>query len=117
MTNSVIGKIKSRSYSNNTISFQNNNNFGISGLRIGFTKEKNCPTYANEDKELVASVYCTSYLTKDGVPSKSYGKLQCQSIPNNISKLGYCVLGFSPVYDKFNNDLLVFMEREGFCRQ
>jgi hypothetical protein len=109
---SVISNLKNRKIEINGIEFQNNNHFGISGVMIGFTNSKQCPSKL-EDYDLTS--YCSNYTTESGVNRTSYGKIQCNFPKASIGK-GFCILGYSPTYDKFNDSLLEFAENNGLCR-
>jgi hypothetical protein len=109
-TISVLDKIATRSYDTkkNVFEFQNNNNFGISGVKLGFTKSESCGTYA-------VSTFCSSSRTTSGVGSSSYGKLSCNYVPSDIGEYGYCVTGYSPVYDQFDWSIYEFGKNNGYC--
>jgi hypothetical protein len=114
-TQITISNIKRPKYNQqaNTIEFQNNNSFGLSGVFIGFLNGKNCTSNKNDYE---VTTYC-SRGTKEGISPGSYGKLPCGSVPSDAARLGFCVLGYSPIYDQFNDDLLIFKEKNGLCNQ
>ncbi len=109
--NKVIENLKNRKIELNGIEFQNNNNFGISGVLLGFTNSKTCLPKL-EDYDL--TFYCMSYTTKNGVNRTSFGKIQCNLPRASIGK-GFCILGYSPTYDQFDDSLLEFSENNGMC--
>lgn len=93
--------------------FQNNNQFGISGLMIGFTGDKSCPSDMSKFK---ATFYC-GYPNPDvGVSAQSYGKVFC---PNEAEKFlrssGSCVIGVRPIIDRFNVGMAKFMDSNNLC--
>ena len=97
----------------NSIELQNNNSFGLSGVFVGFLKGKTCSTNQNDYE---VTTYCGRN-TKSGISPGSYGKLQCGRVPSDAARLGFCVIGYSPIYDQFNDDLLLFKERNGLCNE
>jgi hypothetical protein len=113
----IIDNVKKANYdrASNSISFQNNNSFGISTLMIGFTKGKVCST-SKSDYDY--TTYCGGSNSKSGVSTVSFGRLSCGTLPSEVSKLGMCVLGFSPTYDRFDggDSMLAFKEKNGFCQ-
>ena len=111
-----LGNIKRTNYNRakNTIEFQNNNNIGISGVMIGFTKAKQCSD--NKDGyEVITYCKAEGYGTTSGVSPSSFGIANCGNVPKDAASLGFCVVGFSPIYDKFDDSLLEFSERNGYC--
>lgn len=112
-TQVIISNIKRPKYNQQerNIEFQNNNSFGLSGVFIGFLSGKNCSSNKNDYE---VTTYCTRN-TKEGVSAGSYGKLPCGSVPSDAARLGFCVIGYSPIYDQFNDDLLIFKENNGLC--
>lgn len=108
---SVISNFKNKNIDLNGIEFQNNNNFGISGVMIGFTNAKQCPSKL-EDYDLTS--YCSNYTTESGINSSSYGKIRC-NLPKASTGKGFCILGYSPTYNKFDDSLLIFSEKNGLC--
>jgi len=111
-----VGNIKRANYDKykNTIEFQNNNIIGISGVMVGFTKAKQCSD--NKDGYEVIT-YCKpqGYGTKSGVSPNSFGVADCGNVPKDAASLGFCVVGYSPIYDQFDDSLLEFSERNGYC--
>lgn len=112
-TQITISNIKRPKYNqqDRTIEFQNNNNFGLSGVLVGFTKNKNCTSNQNDYE---VTTYCARN-TKVGISPGSYGILPCGSVPSDAARLGFCIIGYSPIYDQFNDDLLIFKEKNGLC--
>jgi hypothetical protein len=115
--NSVyLGNIKRPKYdrSRNVIEFQNNNDIGISGVMVGFTKAKQCSD--NKDGyEIITYCKAQGYGTQSGVSPNSFGTASCGNVPRDATSLGYCVVGYSPFYDQFDDSLLEFSERNGYC--
>jgi hypothetical protein len=114
-TSQVLEGVKNFQYDGqfNTVSFQNMNSFGISGIMVGFTKSKQCHA---EIKDYAYSTYCTSYRgTESGVASKSFGSLSCGNLPREAKSMGFCTIGYSPFYNKFNDSLVDFLETNGYC--
>jgi hypothetical protein len=116
-TSQVLEGVKNFKYDgqSNTVSFQNMNSFGISGIMLGFTNSKQC--YA-EIKDYTYSTYCQKNYsgTESGVASQSFGSLRCGNLPREAKSMGFCKIGYSPFYDKFNDSLLDFLERYGYCK-
>jgi hypothetical protein len=112
-THMVISNIKRPKFNQNerTIEFQNNNTFGLSGVVVGFSKGKYCTSNQNDYE---VTTYCARN-TKVGVSPGSYGILPCGNVPSDAARLGFCIIGYSPIYDQFNDDLLIFMEKNGLC--
>ena len=112
-----ISNIKRVDYNKtrNTVEFQNNNTIGISGLMMGFTKAKQCTSDKN-NYEVITYCQLGNYGTESGVSPSSYGKMTCGSVPADAGSLGSCVVGFSPTYNQFDDSLLEFQERNGFCK-
>lgn len=111
-----LGNIKRANYdkSRNTVEFQNNNNIGISGVMVGFTKAKQCSD--NKDAyEVITYCKAQGYGTKSGVSPNSFGVSNCGNVPKDAVNLGFCVIGYSPIYDQFDDSLLEFMEKNGYC--
>jgi hypothetical protein len=97
----------------NLIKVQNKNSFPISGVLMGMTKNKSCPSNLNAYD---AVSYCKSNSTDYGViSSMSYGKFKCDEIPPKSKKLGYCLIGYSPQYNRFDDSLIKHHEAHGFC--
>ena len=96
----------------NPIEFQNNNSFGLSGVVIGFLNGKNCTSNKNDYE---VTTYCARN-SKVGISAGSYGILPCGSVPPDAARLGFCIIGYSPIYDQFNDELLIFKEKNGLCR-
>jgi hypothetical protein len=113
-THTILERLKSRKYDTvkNTIGFQNANNFGISAVQIGFTKAKSCPS---KMEEFSYSTYCRSHTTQDGVGQNAYGTLYCGDLPREARSLGYCFVGYSPIYNQFDDSLLTFLKSEKYC--
>ena len=61
--------------------------------------------------------YCKAqgYGTKSGVSPNSFGVANCGNVPKDAASLGFCVVGYSPIYDQFDDSLLEFSERNGYC--
>lgn len=111
-----LGNIKRANYDKlrNTIDFQNNNNIGISGVMVGFTKSKQCSDN-KEGYEVITYCKAQGYGTKSGVSPNSFGVANCGNVPKDAASLGFCVVGYSPMYDQFDDSLLEFSERNGYC--
>jgi hypothetical protein len=111
-----INNIKRVNYSkkNNTVDFQNNNEFGISGISIGFTRNKQCTTN-NDDYEVIATCKSRGIGTDSGVAFRSFGLADCGLVPSGVASLRYCVVSFSPIYKQWDSSLLEFLEKYGFC--
>ena len=105
-----FGRIKNAQFENGMkkISFQNNNDFGVYSLRIGFTKLKHCSV---DTSAYEAIITCTG---KNSVLPLSHGSLRCDLVPNYASKLGTCVIGMVPSYSGLE-DQLRFLESHGLC--
>jgi len=114
-TQITLSNIKRPKYNQqaNTIEFQNNNSFGLSGVVIGFLNGKNCTSNKNDYE---VTTYCARN-SKVGISAGSYGILPCGSVPPDAARLGFCIIGYSPIYDQFNDDLLIFKEKNGLCNQ
>ena len=112
-TQIIISNIKRPKYNQQekTIELQNNNSFGLSAVFIGFGNGKTCTSNMN-DYEVTTSC---GRSTKEGISPGSYGILPCGYIPSDAGRLGFCILGYSPIYDQFNDDLLIFKEKNGLC--
>jgi hypothetical protein len=113
-TSEIISKLKTFKYdgSANIVTFQNMNSFGISGVAVGFTTNKQCPQKTDEYR---FSTYCTNVSTDNGVAANSYGTLSCGQLPREAKVMGFCPIGFSPVYNQFNDSLAEFMEKNSYC--
>jgi hypothetical protein len=111
-----LGNIKRANYdkSRNTVEFQNNNNIGISGVMVGFTKAKQCSD-SKDGYEVITYCKAQGYGTKSGVSPNSFGVANCGNVPKDAASLGFCVVGYSPIYDQFDDSLLEFSERNGYC--
>lgn len=112
----VINRIKSMSLSNGSIKFQNNNNFGISLLELGFTKQKKCPSHSEEDIGFSARIACKGWSPNTGVPRGKYGEINCQRVPREILKLNFCIVGFGPTFDRLGEGLISYMEKNKLCK-
>lgn len=114
-TNPIINKLTQIKYDtkSNSISFQNSNNFGISAVALGFIKGKACPKKLDD---YTFSTFCSRIDSTQGVSPSTYGTLACGTIPKEALSLGYCIFGFSPTYNKFDDSLLEFYEKNDFCR-
>jgi hypothetical protein len=98
----------------NTLSFNNMNQFGVSALLIGFTKSSQCYP---DSSDYSYTTFCTMQgKTENGIPKGTFGYLQCEATPIAAKSMGYCVLGFSPIYNRFDDSLLHFMEKNGYCK-
>jgi hypothetical protein len=107
--------IEEYSSHNNHASIQNKNAFAISGVMIGLTGAKSC-SLNSDSYEAVA--YCHSTSTDSGIiSSMSYGRFRCSEVPKKAKSMGYCVIGYSPRYYKFDDSLLKFKEDNGLCAQ
>lgn len=113
-TTELISRIENIKYdgSANKVGFQNKNSFGISGVIVGFTTNKLCSLTM---KEYQFTTYCTSYSTESGVVGNAYGSLSCGELPKEAKALGFCIIGYSPMYDQFNESLLDFLEKNNYC--
>lgn len=111
-----INNIKKFTYDGrtNSVDFQNMNDFGISALMLGFTKAKQCH---QASKMYEYTVYCSHYLkgASNGVASKSFGTLSCDSLPLEAKAMGRCIIGFSPIYNQFDDSILDFLEKNRYC--
>jgi hypothetical protein len=114
ITSEIISKIKTFKYdgSTNKVGFQNMNSFGISGVMVGFTTNKQCP---QTTEEYQYSTYCSSHSTESGVAPSAYGSLSCGQLPKEAKAMGFCPIGYSPMYNKFNESLLDFKENNNYC--
>jgi hypothetical protein len=113
-TSEIISKLKTFKYdgSLDKVGFQNMNPFGISGVAIGFTNDKQCPQKAEDYR---FSTYCTDGFTERGVASNAYGFLSCGQLPKEAKAMGFCPIGYSPMYNQFNESLLDFLEKNKYC--
>lgn len=113
-TSEIISKLKTFNYENdlNKVSFQNMNSFGISGVMVGFTTEKQCPQKIEDYR---FSTYCNAGYTDRGVSSSAYGSLTCGQLPKEAKAIGFCAIGYSPKYNQFNASLLDFLEENNYC--
>lgn len=82
---------------NGKLKIHNKSSMNLGGLAIGFTKTKTCP---DELKAYAAISHCSA--VQSGINALGYGAMQCQEIPKSARKLGYCVVGFTPRYDRFD---------------
>lgn len=114
-TKEILNQLRERSYDSakNTVSFQNMNDFGISMVQVGFTKSKQCPETA---KDYAYTTFCGGGSTRWGVGVVSFGSLSCGQLPKAAKSMGYCFIGYSPIYDQFDDSLLEFNERNGYCK-
>jgi len=113
-TTAVLSKIKGLKYdgSANRVSFQNTNNFGVSVIALGFTNATSC---SNNEQEYLYTTFCRGGSTENGVGGISFGSLNCGELPKDAIGMRYCLIGFSPLYDKFDSSLLDFVEKNGLC--
>jgi hypothetical protein len=114
-TNEILSKLKSFKYDGaaNRVSFQNINSFGISGVMVGFTSAKQCH---QKTEDYRYSTYCNAGFTERGVASSAYGTLNCGELPREARALGFCPIGYSPMYNQFNESLLDFLEKNNYCK-
>lgn len=114
VTDKYLNNIKNLSLNRNNmqLSLQNNNDFGVSYLKIGFIKGKTCPTKIADFESTIA---CSTNSSKEGVQTKSFGTLSCDGANNKDKNLPFCLASYSPVYDPFNEELITFMEKNGYC--
>ena len=96
----------------NWLKIQNNNDFGLSGVMIGFARGKTCPSSISSYD---ATVYCAHAISSAGVGANSYGTFACNEVPSEVKGYGICVIGISPIYDQFNDDLPNWMIANGYC--
>lgn len=110
----IISKLKTFKYDGalDRASFQNMNSFGISGVMVGFTTDKQCSQKIDNYR---FSTYCNTISTESGVASSAYGSLSCGQLPKEAKALGSCLIGYSPMYDKFNESFLDFLEKNSYC--
>jgi hypothetical protein len=114
-THLILDNLKNFKYDRqqNSVSFQNMNNFGLSGVLVGFTKAKQCHT---DIKDFSFTAYCTGQRgTESGISSNSYGTLKCGSLPEDAKAMGFCKIGYSPTYNKFDESLIIFLETNNYC--
>lgn len=113
-TSEIIAKIKTFKYDGtlDKASFQNMNSFGISGVMVGFTTDKQCPQKTDDYR---FSTYCNTVSTESGVASSAYGSLSCGQLPKEAKAMGFCPIGYSPMYNQFNESLLDFLEKNNYC--
>ena len=113
-TSEIISKLKTFKYESalNKVSFQNMNSFGISGVMVGFTSEKRCP---QKTEDYRFSTYCKTGFTERGVSSSAYGSLGCGQLPKEAKAMGFCPIGYSPMYNQFNDSLSDFLEKNNYC--
>ncbi len=114
----TFAKVKNLRYAEqrNSIEFQNNNSFGISGVLIGFTQSNHCH---DDPEKYEYTTLCANSDTKDGVSSVSFGRLPCNEVPRAAKTMGFCSIGYSPVYGRFTTDshsLVEFMESQALCK-
>jgi len=109
-----LSRIKSLKYDavNSTINFQNMNSFGVSLIQLGFTNSKSCPSKKIDYSFITI---CNNNDTDKGVGFESYGGLRCGSLPKEAKLMGYCAIGFSPMYSKYDDTLLELLEKQGYC--
>lgn len=110
----IISRLNTFKYEGvfNTASFQNINSFGISGIMIGFTNEKQCP---RKTEEYRFSTYCLSANTDDGVSASTYGSFKCGELPKEAKSMGFCPIGYSPIYTRYDDSILKFLEKNKYC--
>lgn len=113
-TSEIISKLKTFKYDGalDRASFQNMNSFGISGVMVGFTTDKQCSQKIDNYR---FSTYCNTISTEGGVASSAYGSLSCGQLPKEAKAMGSCPIGYSPMYDKFNESFLDFLEKNNYC--
>lgn len=95
-----------------TISFQNKNSFGISGLRIGFTNSKSC---SENIQDYRFTIWCGDRYSS--VAARSYGSLSCGPVPDEAKKMGYCFLGLTPTVRETPEFWIDFYEQNGLCKK
>jgi hypothetical protein len=110
----IVEKINVLNFGGDALRVQNKNAFGISGVRLGFTKERNCPT---KPVDFAAEIYCSKGDTKAGIAANAIGNFQCDPTPREVRVFGYCVTAFSPSYNQFGDDLPNFMNKRGMCER
>jgi len=93
------------------ISFQNNNDFAITFLRVGFVKGNMCPT---DRTAYEAIITCDGHKNHQMVSSYSHGALTCDGLPKNFSGQHYCFIGIVPASGG-SDSLLDLYERLGIC--
>lgn len=120
VTQNILNQLNNKLYDylERTIGFQNNNNFGISAVRIGFTKLKQC---TQKQSEYTYTTVCTNNWpttprTSHGVPPNTYGTLSCGKLPRQANSLGMCIIGYSPIYNPFDDSLLDFLRSVKSCQ-
>lgn len=115
-TNEILSNLKSIKFDQSGaapfVNFQNMNSFGISGVMIGLTKDKSCP---RKIEDYIYTTYCTQGNTEKGVSGGSFGGLSCGWLPKEAKNIGFCPIGFSPMYNRFDDSLLTFQENNGYC--
>ena len=113
-TSDVISKLKTFKYESafDRVSFQNMNSFGISGVMVGFTTDKQCHQKIEDYR---FSTYCNTGFTERGVASSAYGSLNCGQLPKEAKAMGFCPIGYSPLYNQFNDSFLDFLESNNYC--
>lgn len=110
-----IDAIKIEEYDGKSASVQNKNSFAISGVAIGLTGAKSCGLNTDSYE---AIAYCKSGRTDSGVISAmSFGRFNCTEVPRKTRAMNYCVIGYSPRYQQFDESLLKFKEDNGLCSQ
>lgn len=118
-TRSGLANLKNVSMNGGDISFQNNNEFAISQLKIGFTKTGSCP---ENPTHYEAINECFPGLYSSGVDQGRFGSLTCDvySLPPAIRRLSYCVIAFSPFHvggirNVSDADAVSLLQRLGYC--
>jgi hypothetical protein len=79
---------------------------------VGFTNAKQCH---QKTEDYRYSTYCNAGFTERGVASSAFGTLICGELPREAKGMGFCPIGYSPMYNQFNESLLDFLERNNYC--
>lgn len=93
------------------IKVHNKNDFPISKVVIGLTKSKSCPSNYN-DYDAIAE--CGGGL--EWLGAQKYGPLKCSAIPPKTRRHGYCLIGYAPTFNSYDDSLLAHMENRGYCK-
>ena len=110
----TLDKIKIDEYdaASKRIKMHNRNEFGVSFIKIGLTKSKTC---SPKESAYEAIAYCGNKY--GGLGAQMYGTLSCTEVPPRTTRYGYCIIGYAPMFNDYDDSLLDHIEYRGFCRK
>ena len=115
LTSQKLAQGKGAYSDSDTISFQNNNSFGISGVALGLGLRKGLGSCSWRSEDYKAVIYCNSYSVNSGVAADSYGSISCPNSTRDFPKENYCIVGVRPAYDRISQGLASAMVRMELC--